>query len=63
MIGAEIADADDPGGPRNVQLRTQVEELDQALFEAREELARHTEELEAARQINRELMARLNRGG
>jgi chromosome segregation ATPase len=63
VIGAEIADADDPGGPRNVQLRTQVEELDQALFEAREELARHTEELEAARQINRELMARLNRGG
>ena len=34
---------------------------DQRLFEAQEELARRTEELSTSRQINRELMARLNR--
>lgn len=38
-----------------------VAELEQALFDVQEGLARRTEELEAARQINRELMARLNR--
>lgn len=38
-----------------------IEQLEQSLFEAEETLARRTEELEAARQINRELMARLNR--
>jgi len=37
-------------------------ELEQALFDTQEALGRRTEELEAARQINRELMARLNRG-
>ena len=36
-------------------------ELEQALFESQESLARRTEELEAARQINRELLGRLNR--
>ena len=36
-------------------------QLEQALFEAGEQLAQRTEELEAARQINRELIARLNR--
>ncbi|MGH3403522.1 MAG: DUF6262 family protein [Streptosporangiaceae bacterium] len=36
-------------------------ELEQALFEAREDLAQRTEELDAARQINRELVAKLNR--
>ena len=40
----------------------QVAELEQALFDTQETLGRRTEELEAARQINRELMARLNRG-
>jgi hypothetical protein len=39
-----------------------VAELEQALFDAEAALGRRTEELEAARQINRELMARLNRG-
>ena len=38
-----------------------VAELEQALFDAQEALARRSEELEAARQINRELMSRLNR--
>jgi uncharacterized protein DUF6262 len=36
-------------------------EIEQQLFDAREALAQRDEELEAARQINRELMARLNR--
>lgn len=38
-----------------------IEQLEQSLFQAEDALARRTEELEAARQINRELMARLNR--
>jgi hypothetical protein len=38
-----------------------IDELEQKLFETGEEFARRTEELDAARQINRELMARLNR--
>ena len=35
-------------------------QLEQALFQAGEELAQRTEELDAARQINRELIGRLN---
>jgi hypothetical protein len=38
-----------------------VHELEHKLFEAQEELAQRTEELEAARQINRELLERVNR--
>lgn len=38
-----------------------VTQLEQSLFETGEELARRTEELHAARQINRELTGRLNR--
>ncbi len=38
-----------------------VPQLEQSLFETGEELARRTEELDAARQINRELIGRLNR--
>src|SRR5664280_1567246 len=36
-------------------------EVEQALFETGEELSQRTEELDAARQINRELIGRLNR--
>jgi hypothetical protein len=36
-------------------------ELEHVLFETQEALAQRTEELEAARQINRELLERLNR--
>ena len=44
------------------QLAARVAELDQQLFEAaRENLRRTTEELEAARAINRELMQQANR--
>ncbi len=40
---------------------TRLTQLEQSLFDAGEELARRTEELDAARQINRELIGRLNR--
>lgn len=49
---AEIADQ---------QLARRVSTLGQQLFEAKEELRRTTEELEAARAINRELMQQTNR--
>ena len=41
--------------------RRGVAELEHALFEAHEALAQRTEDLEAARRINRELLERLNR--
>lgn len=44
----------------NSQLAQRVAELDRQLFEAREDLRRSTEELEAARLINRELMQQAN---
>jgi chromosome segregation ATPase len=43
------------------QLAGRVAELDQQLFQAREDLRRTTEELEAARTINRELIQQANR--
>ena len=43
------------------QFASRVTELDQQLFEAKEGLRRTTEELEAARSINRELMQQANR--
>jgi chromosome segregation ATPase len=43
------------------QLTMRVSQLEQQLFEATEALRRTTEELEAARNINRELMQRANR--
>ena len=42
------------------QLTARVAELDQQLFEAREQLRHTAEELEAARAINRELMQQAN---
>ena len=38
-----------------------LQQLEAALVAAQEELTRRTEELEAARQINRELLSRVNR--
>jgi len=49
------------GGTGNPDTASRLSQLEQALFDAQEALAQRTEELEAARQINRELMARLNR--
>ncbi len=50
-------------GTEGLDTASRASQLEQTLFEAQEALARRTEELEAARQINRELMARLNREG
>ncbi len=54
---SEISTTEDP------DIASRVSQLEQTLFEAQETLVRRTEELEAARQINRALMARLNREG
>lgn len=43
------------------QLTSRVKELDQQLFAAKEGLRRTTEELEAARPVNRQLMQQANR--
>lgn len=43
--------------------RARIDELEQSLFETNEELVCRTDELIASRQINRELMARVNRCG
>jgi hypothetical protein len=59
IIGREVLD--EIGGVEDPTVAARVSQLEQALFESRENLARCTEELAAARQINRELMARLNR--
>ena len=61
VIGRDVlAEISGPEGPDTA---SRVSQLEQTLSEAQEALARRTEELEAARQINRELMARLNREG
>ena len=60
-----VADELFPAGPlaelADRQLAGRVADLDQQLFEAKEELRRVSEDLEAARAINRELMQRANR--
>ncbi len=63
LPGHMIAElADHQLAQRNAELEAQRNaELEARLFEAREELRRTTEELEAARAINRELMQRANR--
>jgi hypothetical protein len=62
LIGAEaVADIGEHDRTTNAQLHARIEQLDQELFDAREELAQRGEELDAARQINRELLGRLNR--
>jgi len=54
-----LADLDSTIDPARDHARTA--ELEQSLFDAEEQLTLRTEELDAARQINRELTARLNR--
>jgi len=56
---ADLSGTDNAALP--AALAPRLEQLETALFAAQEELARRTEELEAARQINRELLARINR--
>ena len=59
LTGKEVlADVEKaPGAAANAR----VAELEHVLFDVQEALARTTEELGAARQINRELMGRVNR--
>jgi hypothetical protein len=59
VIGQDILS--EIGAPQDPDMAARAGQLEQALFDAQEALARCTEELEASRQINRELMARLNR--
>ena len=56
---AELSGTDHASIPAAMAPR--LEQLEAALFAAQEELARRTEELDAARQINRELLGRVNR--
>ena len=61
LLGQDaLADLDHPTiDPAAISGR--LADLEQSLFEVGEELVRRTEELDAARQINRELIGRLNR--
>lgn len=55
QVLSQIGQSPDPA------TNTRIADLEHALFETQETLARRTQELESARQINRELMGRLNR--
>lgn len=63
VLGAEVFHAsgighrDEPG-----QLRTRIAELEQHLLDLRQQLQERTDELDAARAANRDLMAMANRG-
>jgi len=63
-LGEEVFRASGLGGPaadETEALRRRVAELEQTTVDLREQLQERTEELEAARATNRELMAGLNR--
>ena len=60
LLGAEALT--DIGAGDTPDVTGRVAQIEQELFDTQETLARRTEELDSARQINRELMARLNRG-
>ncbi len=64
MLGRQIASEIDPTGyePPD-QLRAQLESAQSRVFELEESLADAREELEAVREINRELLAAQNRSG
>jgi regulator of replication initiation timing len=64
-LAEEVFRASGLGGPaadETEALRRQVADLEQTVLDLRQRLEEHTEELEAARMTNRELMAELNRG-
>jgi chromosome segregation ATPase len=61
-LGEEVFRAGGLGGPDDTeQLRRQVADLQQTVVDLRGQLEERTEELDAARTTNRELMAELNR--
>jgi chromosome segregation ATPase len=62
LLGEEVFRASGLGGPDDTeQLRRQVGALEQTMAGLREQLQERTEELEAARAANRDLMAEVNR--
>jgi uncharacterized protein DUF6262 len=60
LMGREVLE--EIGAETTPGATTRIAELEQALFDVQEVLVHRSEELESARQINRDLMARLNRG-
>ena len=61
-IGEEVFRASGLGGPDDTEeLRRRVGDLEQTVLDLRQQLEERTEELDAARTTNRELMAELNR--
>lgn len=60
---AGLPEADRLGIVANREAKERSAHVEQEAFELREELGRQQEELEAVRDLNRELMAKLNRGG
>jgi hypothetical protein len=61
-LGEEVFRASGLGGPDDTeQLRRRVSELEQTMMDLRQQLEERTEELDAARTTNRDLMAEVNR--
>jgi cell division protein FtsB len=61
-LGEEVFRASGLGGPDDTeQLRRRVAELEQTVLDLRQQLEERTEELDAARMTNRDLMAEVNR--
>jgi len=61
LLGQDALAGLDPATSDTSTASGRLSQLEQALFEAGEQLTQRTEELQAARQINRELISRLNR--
>jgi hypothetical protein len=60
-LGRDIADELEADGERPDQLRSQLRDAEAQVFELQEQLADTREELDAVREINRELLADRNR--
>jgi chromosome segregation ATPase len=61
MLGRDVADELDPGSARPDELRRELQDARGEIFELSESLADAREELDAVREINRELLADSNR--
>lgn len=59
VVGQELLDV----APSDASLAHRIAELEQQLFEARETIREREEELEGARDVNRDLMRARNQGG